>query len=51
MGTLVWVQTGATLGAGPNGRVLQGGRVHAAAEGAHAAAEGAHTATGVGGIN
>jgi hypothetical protein len=37
MGTRVWVQTGATSGAGPNGRVLQGGRAHAVAEGAHAA--------------
>jgi hypothetical protein len=44
MGTRVWARTGATLGAGSNGRVLQGGRAHAAAEGAHAA-------TGVGGIN
>jgi hypothetical protein len=44
MGTRVWARTGATSGAGPNGRVLQRGRAHTAVEGAHAA-------TGVGGIN
>jgi hypothetical protein len=44
MGTRVWTRTGATSGAGPNGRVLQRGRVHVAVEGAH-------VATGVGGIN
>jgi hypothetical protein len=37
METRVWAQTGARTGAGPNGRVLQWGRVHAGAEGAHAA--------------
>jgi hypothetical protein len=37
MGTRVWARMGATSGAGLNGRVLQGGRAHAA--------------TGVGGIN
>jgi hypothetical protein len=44
MGTRVWARTGPISGAGPNRRVLQGRR-------AHAAAEGAHMATGVGGIN
>jgi hypothetical protein len=44
METCVWARTGATSGAGPNGRVLQGGRAQMAAKGAHAA-------TGVGGIN
>jgi hypothetical protein len=44
MGTRVWARTGVTSGAGLNGRMLQGGR-------AHAAAEGAHVATRVGGIN
>jgi hypothetical protein len=44
MGTRVWARTGAISGAGPNGRVLQGRR-------AHAAVEGVHVASGVGGIN
>jgi hypothetical protein len=39
--TRVWTRTGATLSVGLNGRVLERGRVHAAAEGVH-------VATGVG---
>jgi hypothetical protein len=42
--TRVWARAGATSGAGPNGRVLQGRQAHAVAKGAHAA-------TGAGGIN
>jgi hypothetical protein len=30
MGTRVWARTSVTSGPSPNGRVLQGGRVHAA---------------------
>ena len=44
METHVWAQTGATLSASPNRRMLQGGQAHVAAEDAHAAME-------AGGIN